>query len=901
MGHVEDYSVLQEKARPLGRSLSDFGTLKPAELALLNSCRTGEIAKIAATRPTKPNAENTVRAGFLRFLILGGDNETPIHEHGIQLQGAYIKESLGLKATSIRHDLRITHCTFLQTLDLTDAKFGYSVALDDCVIPGLQAQRLIAEGMLSIQRVTSHSLVSLDFAQIGGSLYLSGASLCGQNGYALSSDGAVINGDVFLANDFKAIGLVSFLGAQIGGQLNCKSSSFKNIAGDALCFDRAVIKGGVFLINGFKAVGRVSLAGVHIGGQLNCTGASLDGKSADALFFDGAVINGDVMLCGDFSAAGQVRLMDAQISGQLNCSGASLDGNGNNALSFDGAVIKGDVMLYDDFKSIGEVRFLSAQISGQLNCNGARLEGKNDDALCFDGAVIKGDAFLWNLKAIGLIRFRGAQIGGQLNCKGASLDGKNGQALSFDGAVIKRGVFLNNDFKAIGQVRFIGAQIGGQLNCKRASFDGKDESSLSFDRAVIKGIVLLGDGFNAIGQVRLLGAQIDGQLNCKGASFDGKDGNALALDGAVIKGSVFLSNDFKALGEVRLLSVQIGGSLICNDASFDGNGRVPFKIDRARVNGTLVFLGLKIPLKNASFSGAKVAALLDDEDTWGSDLNINGFVYDFLDASAPVRANSRLAWLDKQSLSAAGNDGKVGADSKFCPQPWLQLQNVLREMGHTEEALEVGLAFERRLRKAGLIGQPPGSCPKMLRWLYSAPARGLHYAYGLLTGFGYKPIRLLVWFLATWLACTGIYWWAAAQEGVFAPSNPIVFQHADYVSCRPDRESVWRKINPAIVLPIPKEFTGPGNWYLCENLREEYTGFSPLTFSLDVLLPLVDLQQEKDWAPMIPTPKAGITEEFTAFGWKYFTRLMIWLQTLFGWVLSLLLVAIVSGLTRRRE
>ena len=92
------------------------------------------------------------------------------------------------------------------------------------------------------------------------------------------------------------------------------------------------------------------------------------------------------------------------------------------------------------------------------------------------------------------------------------------------------------------------------------------------------------------------------------------------------------------------------------------------------------------------------------------------------------------------------------------------------------------------------------------------------------------------------------------------------------------------------------------NWYLCEKLPEEYTGFSPLTYSLDVILPLVDLQQETDWAPLIPTPKNIWYEELLAFDHlKHFTRLVVWFEILFGWVASLLLVAVVSGLTKRRE
>ena len=35
------------------------------------------------------------------------------------------------------------------------------------------------------------------------------------------------------------------------------------------------------------------------------------------------------------------------------------------------------------------------------------------------------------------------------------------------------------------------------------------------------------------------------------------------------------------------------------------------------------------------------------------------------------------------------------------------------------------------------------------------------------------------------------------------------------------------------------------NWFLCEPLPSDYTKFSPLAYSRDVLLPLVDLLQLK--------------------------------------------------------
>ena len=61
-------------------------------------------------------------------------------------------------------------------------------------------------------------------------------------------------------------------------------------------------------------------------------------------------------------------------------------------------------------------------------------------------------------------------------------------------------------------------------------------------------------------------------------------------------------------------------------------------------------------------------------------------------------------------------------------------------------------------------------------------------------------------------------------------------------------------------------------------LPAEYTTFSPLAYSLDILLPLVDLGQKKPWV-----------------------RLLNWFEILYGWIASLLFVAIVSGISRRSE
>jgi hypothetical protein len=482
-------------------------------------------------------------------------------------------------------------------------------------------------------------------------------------------------------------------------------------------------------------------------------------------------------------------------------------------------------------------------------------------------------------EATGPVLLRGAQISGNLECSNATFNGEDDYAFSADGAVIKGDVLLNEEFKAAGTVRLLATQIGGELNCGGATFKCKSRVALSADRALIKGSVFFNRHFKAIGEVRLLGIQIEGNFSCGSATLCVKDGAALSADRAIIKGSVFFNDQFRAFGQVRFLGVQIGGNLSYRTATLDGNAASSLSLDRATIGGSLFFEQLANSPSDINLAYARVGQLVDDAASWGNNIGLDGFQYDSIAGSAPTDAKTRISWLDKQSRSHSGLD-KNSQD--FRPQPWRQLQKVLREMGHIEEARKVAIAFEHRLRYVNLIGIAPTQ-NRLLNWLYRIFVRGVHWLFWILTGYGYRPLRLVAWTAVIWLACGAFYWTAALEQGVFAPSNPLVFQNEKYVDCKSSKSP------------------GVGAWYLCAALPEEYTTFSPLAYSLDVILPLVDLQQERDWAPLIPTPKAFRWNEFWTFDINHVTRLVIWFETLFGWVASLLLVAIVSGLAKRRE
>jgi hypothetical protein len=357
---------------------------------------------------------------------------------------------------------------------------------------------------------------------------------------------------------------------------------------------------------------------------------------------------------------------------------------------------------------------------------------------------------------------------------------------------------------------------------------------------------------------------IDGDLtlldaSCEGIYLAGSRIKALEGGRVVTKGGIHLDDGFHASGIVRLIGAQISGELSCIGGRFEkANGRA-LSCDGAVITGGFFFRDLAGFEGSASLANLSVGALLDDSASWamGKGHILDGFRYGII-ADGPTDAIRRIAWLDNQrpeDLSGAG----------FCPQPWQQLIRTLRRMGHAGEADEVAIAFQKQRRRAGQVNTFLG--------------RVLHRGFGLIAGYGYKPIRLFKIMLGVWLCSTVIYQ-AAMVHGIMAPSNPMVFNHKHYQDCRPVIGNRNDKIDQGKFV----------DWTNCAMGPLEYTTFSPALYSLDLILPLVELQQDKDWAPMMQKPAAlkdangnwvydpGTTLETTSKWWPagVFVRMVMW-------------------------
>ncbi len=220
--------MVSPTSKPAERKLAEFIPLNPAEEKLLESCRIGKPAAIinSGKRPEKATARDfTVRASFLRFLALGGDEYAPVHEKGVQLWNAWVEGDLDLESAFLPHNLGLGNC-HLSAIVLRYSKVHVSVSFHNCHINGLNAERMVCSSNFFLKKCTTAGTVRLFGAQIGGDLECDGSEFNGMGHEALNCQQAVIKGNICLKEQFTAIGTVNLMDVKIGRSLICRNALF---------------------------------------------------------------------------------------------------------------------------------------------------------------------------------------------------------------------------------------------------------------------------------------------------------------------------------------------------------------------------------------------------------------------------------------------------------------------------------------------------------------------------------------------------------------------------------------------------------------------------------------------------------------------------------------------------
>ena len=643
-------------------------------------------------------------------------------------------------------------------------------------------------------------------------------------------------------------------GCYLGGRLDLAKAEAPDISlrdshlAQRLSVRQLRLTNNLNLTGGFRCHGRMDLRHGHIGGSLDCEGATLSNPDGDALSADGLTVDGNLLLTGA-TVTGEVRLPGARIGGQMVCGEATLSNPGGRALSADGLTVDGNLLLTGATVT-GEVSLSGARIGDQLVCESATLSNSGGRALSADRLTVDAGLFLTSAAVTGEVRLLGARVGGQLACAGATLSNPGGDVLSADGLTVDGSLFLRSA-KVTGEVRLPGARVG-QLSCEKATLSNPGGYVFSADGLTVDGNLFLVNA-TVTGEVSLIGARVGGQLACGGATFSNPGGDVLSADGLTVDSDLFLRS-VTVTGEARFLGARVGGQLGCEGATLSNPGGYALSADGLTVDGNLFLVNAKVT-GEVRLPGARIGGQLSCEDATlsnpeGLALNLeHGLITGqilmrpaLLDGNINLTAARAGGWYDHRRTwpTALNLEGFVyeaidGVDvtlkqrlgwlhrdqDGYLPQPYEQLASVYRRAGDDQAARTVAIA-KQRARRA-----------QARRWWVRTPSRAWSFVLRWTIGYGYRPALVL-----PYLAGLFVIGW-------------VVFDHAYPSELRPAK-------------------SGSGQ-----------PGFNPARYSLDLLLPVANLQQRQAFVPY------GYAA-WWAFG-----------LTLAGWLLAVVVVAGLTGVFKR--
>jgi hypothetical protein len=294
-------------------------------------------------------------------------------------------------------------------------------------------------------------------------------------------------------------------------------------------------------------------------------------------------------------------------------------------------------------------------------------------------------------------------------------------------------------------------------------------------------------------------------------------------------------------------------------------------MSRALIKGAFFLRGGARIAGALSMTGASIGTIHDEAASWPAkgDLLLNRCRYGAFIA-APVDAQSRIDWLSRQAPERWGED--------FWPQPYEQLAAVFREMGHGEDSRRVLIVKERLQRRARRA--------RARNPLWRAVLTLTDGFLGVTLVYGRQPLLAFLWLIMFWLLGVGIFGMAEVA-GAFKPNNAVVLRSPEWTLCGVPRTGERLLGSPPLAA---QGRAAPGQSQLAcyreQGEASSYPAFNPWFYSLDTLLPVLDLGQKSFWRPN-PIGSHGKL----AINYFYF-------QAIVGWALSLLAVAGFSGLVK---
>jgi hypothetical protein len=474
---------------------------------------------------------------------------------------------------------------------------------------------------------------------------------------------------------------------------------------------------------------------------------------------------------------------------------------------------------------------IRAEVLRRVFMHADMVSGGQPGRFCIEGVTVTGDdegeLDLTGLQLDFGLRFSSVELPTlvledtrllALELHRGSADGIKGDRVEVEHDIVTK------DFTCKGRLTLRSASIGGDLNCD-GEFCPNSGPSFMLDGARIGGRIFMkgveGARFHASKGVHGNNMRVAGGIICSGGRFD----REVVLTRTQVESDVrFLGAEIGRVpavegdnpdGELLLGSMHVGGELSLYETNFHG--------PRIVLSRTTVERSLRWSLKRAPHAEnllvdlmqARVGYLHDDCNRWhGATVRLDGFSFDGVAVRNEDWLEQRKQWLDSQP------------PGKWSPYPYGQLRAALQSSGYETAAREIAVERERVRQKKGRL---------------TVAGRAVHWLYGKLFGYGYKP---LPFFLAAVVVVLGF-------AGLFS-TIPMCAASAAAGSC--DGFAFPAAHSPA---------------------------FNSVLFSLDAFTP-IDLGQTGAWNPN--------------GSWYPFA---VALETSLGWLFAGLLLGAVTGILRR--
>lgn len=263
--------------------------LSEAEIRLLEECSSGSRLVLGdGTRPSVSEPSVTIRASFIRALLLDQVDGAYLIEKGLRLKGAWISGTLDLQGVECRHDLALTNTVLEATPNLLSARMR-GLFLNGSLVPGFSADGASFDGSVYLRNgFVSTSEISLPGVKIKGDLQICDAELSGAGRASVFAASLRVDGNIFLGDypfdeidsELRADGALIFLSANIGQDFycrNCALTAHTAILGKAVSLEgeegrhhsafslaRATVGGVLYMKHNQIAGGSVNLSDARV-------------------------------------------------------------------------------------------------------------------------------------------------------------------------------------------------------------------------------------------------------------------------------------------------------------------------------------------------------------------------------------------------------------------------------------------------------------------------------------------------------------------------------------------------------------------------------------------------------------------------------------------------------------